>query len=128
MTNFTDNFDKLAGFTNEGFEPVRQMANTVADASEQLIRKNYAVLGDMMEFAVGQARLPLNLTDPKALFERQVTATKSFADLMSTRAGEYAEMGKSFQQAATEAADFDLGDTVAKAPRKRARTSRAKAA
>ncbi len=126
MKNFTDNFDKLAGFGTEGFEPVRQAANTFVDASEQLLRKNYEVYGDFIEFAVTQARLPLNLTDPKALFERQVNAGKAFADLMSARAAEYTEMGKSFQEAAADAANVDVAAKAA-AP-KRARTSRAKAA
>ncbi|MEL7448106.1 MAG: phasin family protein [Pseudomonadota bacterium] len=131
MNDFTENFDKIADFASQGLEPVRQFANTVVDAGEELARKNYALCGDMMEFAISQARLPLNVTDPKELVERQVAATKSFAELMNERATEYADMGKAFQKAAAEAANVDfanfhLDEKVVKAPRKRA--SRAKAA
>ena len=126
MNDFTENFDKIADFANQGLEPVRQFANTVVDAGEELARKNYALCGDMMEFALTQARLPLNVTDPKELVERQVEATKSFAELMNERATEYADMGKAFQKAAAEAANIDMDDKIVKAPRKRA--SRAKAA
>ena len=126
MNDFTENFDKIADFASQGLEPVRQFANTVVDAGEELARKNYALCGDMMEFAISQARLPLNVTDPKELVERQVEATKTFAELMSERATEYADMGKAFQKAAAEAANVDFDEKVVKAPRKRA--SRAKAA
>ena len=126
MNDFTENFDKIADYASQSLEPVRQFANTVVDAGEELARKNYALCGDMMEFAITQARLPLNVTDPKLLVERQVEATKAFADLMSERATEYADMGKAFQKAAAEAANIDAGDKVVKASPKRA--SRAKAA
>ncbi|NIL94307.1 MAG: hypothetical protein GTO71_07670, partial [Woeseiaceae bacterium] len=64
------------------------------DTFEKLARKNYAVYGDVLDYAVSQARLPIEVTEPKELFERQAAAGKAFVELLTERANEYAELGK----------------------------------
>lgn len=94
MTTFTENFEKLTDLQKQGLEPVRNFTAFAIDAFEKLARQNYAFCGDVLEFAVQQAKLPVDVTEPKELFERQVASTKAFAELLKERADEYVELGK----------------------------------
>lgn len=120
MNDLSQKLDSITTLTTQGLQPVRKFAASVVDASEELARQNYAVAGDLMEFAVAQARLPLSVSDPKALIEAQVSEARAFADLMSERVAEYAELGKAFRQAAAAlaAAEADAAKGAGKrAPR-----------
>ena len=120
MTQFTDSFEKLTEMQQQGLEPMRNFAGVAVETFEQIARKNYAFAGDVLEFAVAQARLPVDVTEPKSLFEQQVASTKAFAELLGTRANEYVELGKAFQEKAAELIDTDVVKPAKKAARKKA--------
>jgi hypothetical protein len=115
MTTFNDTFEKLADLQKQGLEPVRHFSGLAVEAFEELARKNYAFYGDILEFAVAQAKLPVDVNEPKALFEKQVASTKEFAELLGKRANEYVELGRSFQQSTSELIDQDIVTPVKKA-------------
>ena len=115
MTAFFDSFDKFADLSKQGMEPVRNLTTAYVDAFEKIARKNYALAGDMVEFAVSQARLPLEIDEPKALMERQVEASKAFAELLTERAGEYVELGNELKDSTTTMLDKDFVEPVKKA-------------
>ncbi|MEM9533469.1 MAG: phasin family protein [Pseudomonadota bacterium] len=102
MSTFNENLEAFAEFQKQGFEPFRQFTNVAVESLETLARKNYAVAGDVLEFAVTQAKLPVEATEPKDLFEQHIAATREFAELLSSRASEYVELSKSFQEKASE--------------------------
>lgn len=108
MTDFNETFEKLAELQKQGFEPVRHFSSAAVDAFEQIARKNYAFYGDVLDFAVTQARLPVDVKEPKALFERQIAATREFAELVSKRAAEYVDLGKAFQATTSELIEQDF--------------------
>ena len=60
MTSFTDNLERLADLQKLGLEPVRNFTEFTVDTFEKLARKNYAVYGDVLDYAVSQARLPID--------------------------------------------------------------------
>ena len=115
MTALNETFEKLAALQKEGLEPVRQFHGIAVEAFEQVARKNYAFFGDVLEFAVSQARLTVEVTEPKALFDRQLASTKEFAELVTRRATEYVELGKTFQESTTDLIDKDFVEPVKKA-------------
>ena len=115
MTAFNETFEKLAALQKEGLEPVRQFNGIAVEAFEQLARKNYAFFGDVLEFAVSQAKLTVEVTEPKAVFEQQVASTKEFAELVTKRATEYVELGKSFQETTGDLIDKDIVEPIKKA-------------
>lgn len=115
MTAFNETFEKLAALQKEGLEPVRQFHGVAVEAFEQVARKNYAFFGDLLEFAVSQARLTVEITEPKALFDQQLASTKEFAELVTRRATEYVELGKTFQESTTDLIDKDFVEPVKKA-------------
>jgi hypothetical protein len=120
MTTFTDSFEQFAEMQKQGLEPVRQFGTVAVKLFEQLARQNYAVYGDVLEFAVAQAKLPVDVNEPKALFEQQVASTKAFAELVGKRATEYVELGKAFQARAGELIDPEIIEPVVKAKTKKA--------
>lgn len=121
MNAFTETFEKLTNFGAEGFEPVREAAGVAVDSLEQLARTNYAVAGDVLEFAVETARLPLSVSEPREFFDRQMAATKAFSDVIAQRAGEYAELGKNVQTRFSQYADVEPAPAAKASRKKRAR-------
>lgn len=115
MTAFNETYEKLAELQKEGLEPVRQFNGVAVEAFEQFARKNYAFFGDVLEFAVSQSKLAVNVKEPKNLFEQQVASTKEFAELVTKRAAEYVELGKSFQETTSDLIDKDFVEPVKKA-------------
>jgi len=120
MNTFNETFEKLADMQKQGLEPVRQFSGMAVELFEQLARKNYAFYGDVLEFAVAQAKLPVDANEPKALFEQQVASTKAFAELVAERANEYVELGKSFQESAGNLVGQDFIQPAVKAKAKKA--------
>ena len=115
MTTFAENFEKMTELHKQGLEPVRNFAEFTVEAIEKLARKNYALAGDILEFAVDQAKLPVNVTEPRELFERQVASTREFAELLSNRLNEYVELGKALNERTTSLFEKDVVEPAKKA-------------
>jgi ferritin-like protein len=125
MNAFNDTFEKMTEFGTQGLEPVRQYAGVAIDSMEKLARANYALYGEMMEFAVAQARLPLTATDPKELIERQMESGKAFVELVSERVNDYVELGKDLQDNMAQFVDVDTAKPAARATAKKTRKTKA---
>ncbi|MGK0231433.1 MAG: hypothetical protein ACI9US_004113 [Gammaproteobacteria bacterium] len=104
--NMNEQMKKFADMQAKSLEPMRVFSALAAEAGEQMMRQNHAVLGDFVDFAVKQANVPFN---PEAVSEAttaQVADAMAFGELLGARASEYAEMvneiGQKTQKAATE--------------------------
>ena len=109
MKNVTDNMNEqvkqVMDMQSRALEPMRAFAAVAADAVELIARKNYAVVGDVLEFSTKQVHLPLsseNLTD---VTSAQAAEAKAFIELMNSRATEYADMAQQFSTKANEASE-----------------------
>ena len=108
MTSFVENFEKFSDLQKQGLEPIRDFTVFAVDAFEKLARKNYALAGDVLEFGLAQAKLPVDIAEPKELFERQVATGKAFAELLTVRANEYVELGKELKDTSTALFENDI--------------------
>lgn len=115
MTTFSENFEQFADLQKQGLEPVRNFTQFAVDAFEKLARQNYAFAGDVLEFAVAQAKLPVDVSEPKDLFERQVASSKAFAELLTNRANEYVELGKDLKDTSASLFEKDIVEPAKKA-------------
>jgi hypothetical protein len=111
MTTQNEQFASFIGFQQEALEPIRAANGMAADAFERLSRQNYAVLGDYINFAVEQARLPTQTADYTQYLARQMETTRQFGDQLVRRSQEYMDILSAFQakaqtalQTATQAA------------------------
>ena len=117
MTTFVENLEKLTDLQKQGLEPVRNYTVFAVDAFEKLVRKNYEFCGDVLEYAVAQAKLPIDVSEPKELFERQIASGKAFAELLTDRANEYVELGKEIKETSTSLFEEDIVEPAKKAAR-----------
>jgi hypothetical protein len=104
MTQYNEQIQKYLDFQREAFEPFRALSEVAAQTFERVARQNYVVLGDYVEFAVDQARLPAQVTDVNDFIGRQISCTRAFGEKLARRTQEYAEIARSAQDAAVTAA------------------------
>ena len=109
MTNVTVNmneqFKHMMGMQSRAVEPMRAFASVAADAAEQIARKNYAVVGDVLEFSSRQVQLPLSSEKLIDATSAQAAEAKAFIELMNGRATEYADMAQQYSTKAKEASE-----------------------
>jgi hypothetical protein len=115
MTSFTENYEQFADMQKRSLEPMRNFTQFAVDAFEKLARQNYAFAGEVLEFAVTQVKLPVDVTEPKVLFERQVASGKAFAELLTNRASQYVELGKDLKDTSTTLFEKDIVEPAKKA-------------
>ena len=98
---------QLAELQQRNLEPMRAFGGLAVEAFEQMTRKNYEVVGDMIDFTVRQGGLSVKGESLDQTVSTQMAEGKAFAELMNQRATEYAELantlGGKFRQAGTEA-------------------------
>ena len=89
MKDVNDQFVQFQKKTLESLEPMQKVA---AEAFERIARKNYDLMGDMVEYAVTQVKAPINAQNPQETYEQCLAETKAFAEKVNTRANEYVEL------------------------------------
>jgi len=93
MQNVTEvmneQFKQLFDMQAKSLEPMRIFAGLSTDAAEKVARQNYAVVGDVLDYASKSANLPLSGDDFQEVATAQVAEASTFAELMGTRATEY---------------------------------------
>lgn len=105
MTTYNDQIQKYIDLQREAFEPFRALTDVAAQTFERLARQNYAVLGDYLEFAVDQAKLPGQVTDINDFIGKQIASTRAFGEKLVRRTQEYAEIARSAHDAAVVVAE-----------------------
>ena len=104
MTNINETFQQYADMQKQLFEPARAFGGVAADTFERVTRQGYEVLGDCIEFAVGQAKLAGEAKDVNDLVAQQIARSRVFGEKMAQRAQEYASIASATQKEATEVA------------------------
>jgi phasin family protein len=97
MTTRNDPFTSFTGFQKEALEPMLAANGVAADAFERLSRQNYAVLGDCINFAVEQVRLPTQAADYTQFLAKQMEHARTFGEQLVRRSQEYVEIMSAFQ-------------------------------
>ena len=104
MNTVYEQFEKFAAMQAEAIEPFKAIGGVAAETFAQFSRQNYAVLGDYVEFAVDQAKLPTQAADPKDYLGKQLEATRAFGEKLAVRAQEYATIVRTAQDQAQDVA------------------------
>lgn len=129
MKDINEQFAEMQKKTLESLEPMKNMNNVAAEAFERIARKNYDLMGDLVEYAVAQVKVPSADANPQEVYEQRVADTKAFAEKVNERAAEYValagELGEmtqsNIESATTKAA-------TAAAPAKKATAAKKKSA
>lgn len=99
-TPMNEQFKAFADIQAKSMEQMLPFATMAADATSKLLRKNYEVMGDWVDYTVEQAQLPLSGDAPSDIAAAQMAANKKLSETMSTRASEYVEMAKGWGEQA----------------------------
>lgn len=110
MTTLNDQFQKYIEFQREAFEPIRAFGGIAAETFERIARQNLAVLGDYVDFAVEQVKLPTQSADLNDYVGKQIERSRAFGEQLVKRAQEYADIARSAQEKTQAVAAVAVGD------------------
>lgn len=113
MKSVTDQFAEMQKKTLESLEPMQNMNNIAAEAFEKIARKNYDLMGDLVDYAVAQVKMPAADSNMQDVYEQRVAETKAFADKVNERAAEYVALAGELGELAQNKA---AAEAPAKAP------------
>ncbi len=102
MTDINEQFAKFTAFQGDAIAPFSAFGGVAAETFEKLARQNYAVIGDYVEFAVNQAKMPADVKDINGLVGRQIESTRDFGEKLTTRFQEYATIARTAQNEAQD--------------------------
>ena len=109
MINFTDSmneqFKQFADLQAQSFAPMRSFVAAATETAEKMARHNHAVASDVLEFTTKQANVSMSNDNMNDAASAQMVNTKSFVELMTSRATEYNEMAQQFGGQVKEATD-----------------------
>ena len=107
MDTLNEQMKQFGDMQQRGLEPMRAFGAVAVDAFEQMTRKNYALVGDMVDYTIKQASLPTRGEGVSETIAAQVNEGKAFAELMNQRGTEYMDLvntiGGKFREAGDEA-------------------------
>ena len=113
---FTEQFEQFSQYRKDAVASLQARGAAGADSFEKFARLNLAVLGDVVDFTVGQARLVTTAADPAEYMNKQIESTSAFGKVVQSRAREYVEL---LTNAAEKAAE-ESKEAVVQAVRKTA--------
>lgn len=117
MKSMNEQFAEMQKKTMESLEPVQNMNSVAAQAFERIARKNYDLMGDLVDYAVAQVKVPESDADMKVVYEQRVAETQAFAEKVNARAAEYVELASELGEMVTNGSGPAAG-TPAKAKAK----------
>ena len=115
MSNFDDQIKQFMQFDVNAYPQVRDFYATSIEAFEKLARHNQAVMGDVIDFAVQQTKLPAEIDSPADLVAKQMDATLALNQKMTERFQTYLDIAREAQTHATEVVAAEVKKEVKKA-------------
>lgn len=96
---------KMGEMQSKMFEPMKIFGGLAVETMDHVMRKHYAVMGDMVEYTLKQARLPMSGVDMNAMAQTSMADATAFGELLGTRANEYAQIANDFGAKAKAASE-----------------------
>ena len=115
--------EQLAQFSQYQKDAVAQLQAKSAsgvDTFEKFTRYNLAVMSDVVDFTVEQARLATSTTEPQEYFSKQIDSASAFARVVEGRTKEYIDLLSNAAESATEEVQVATREAVVAAVKKSA--------
>lgn len=130
MKSVNEQLAEMQKKTLESLEPMQNMNSVAAEAFERIARKNYDLMGDLVDYAVAQVKLPESEANIQDVYEQRIADTKAFADKVNERAAEYValagELGEMVSSSVTSEPAASPAPAKKKAAAKKKSTAKAK--
>lgn len=117
---FSEQLDQFAQYQKEAVEKMQAKSAASVDSWEKFARYNIAVMNDVVEFTVGQARLATKVAEPEEFFNKQIDNASAFAKVVEGRTKEYIDLLSAAATTATEELQEATKENVVKAVKKTA--------
>lgn len=117
---FGEQLDQFAQYQKEAVEKMQAKSAASVDSWEKFARYNLAVMNDVVEFTVGQARLATKVAEPEEFFNKQIDNASAFAKVVEGRTKEYIDLLSAAATTATEELQEATKENVVKAVKKTA--------
>ncbi len=111
MAQTNSDFNTLVDLQKSAFAPLARFSETSLRTFERVIRHNYAVAGDVLEYSIAHLNALTNAKDPAGLVSQQSGLAADFVAKQTSRSTDFfklateaqAEFGKLVESAADEA-------------------------
>jgi hypothetical protein len=107
MKDFNEQYSAI----QKNLEPMKEMNSVAVQAFERIARKNYELMGDLVDFAVAQVQIPQGKATAQEVYKRQSAEAKAFAEKVNTRAAEYMELAGELGNMVSSTVDSDTTAT-----------------
>lgn len=115
--------EQLAQFSQYQKDAVAQLQAKSAsgvDTFEKFTRYNLAVMSDVVDFTVEQARLATSTTEPQEYFSKQIDSASAFGKVVEGRTKEYIDLLSNAAESVAEEVQEVTQEAVVKAVKKTA--------
>jgi hypothetical protein len=116
---FSEQLDQFTQYQKEAVEKLQAKSVAGVDSWEKFARYNLAVMNDVVEFTVEQARLATKASEPEEFFNTQIDNASAFAKVVEGRTKEYIDLLSAAASTATEELQ-ETKENVVKAVKKSA--------
>ena len=99
---FSEQLDQFTQYQKEAVEKLQAKSTAGVDSWEKFARYNLAVMNDVVEFSVEQARLATKAAEPEEFFNKQIDNASAFAKVVEGRTKEYIDLLSAAASTATE--------------------------
>jgi hypothetical protein len=112
---FSEQLEQVTQYQKEAVEKLQAKGAAGVDSWEKFARFNIAVMNDVVDFSVEQARLAAKAAEPEEFFNKQIDNASAFAKVVEGRTKEYIDMLSSAASTATEELQEATKESVVKA-------------
>ena len=99
---FSEQLDQFTQYQKDAVEKMQAKSAAGVDSWEKFARYNLAVMNDVVEFTVEQARLATKASEPEEFFNTQIDNASAFAKVVEGRTKEYIDLLSAAASTATE--------------------------
>jgi hypothetical protein len=117
---FSEQLTQFSQYQKDAVAKLQAKSAPGVDTFEKLTRYNLAVMGDVVDFTVAQARLATSTTEPQEYFSRQIDSASAFAKVVEGRTKEYIDLLSSAAETVTEDVQEATREAVVEAVKKSA--------
>jgi len=112
---FSEQLDQFTQYQKDAVEKLQAKSAAGVDSWEKFARYNIAVMNDVVDFSVEQARLAAKAAEPEEFFNKQIDNASAFAKVVEGRTKEYIDMLSAAASTATEELQEATKENVVKA-------------
>jgi hypothetical protein len=100
---FSEQISQFSQYQKDAVASLQGKSVAGVDTFEKFARYNLAVLNDVVDLTVEQARLATSTTEPQEYFSKQIDSASAFARVIEGRTKEYIDLLTNAAESVTEA-------------------------